>query len=307
VARFDKYFFLGPPEVIIQPVVGNLLLDTYTDAVVGYSLRKLRTTYTGSAIRVRRSSDNTEINIGFVNDSLDTATLLSFVGSGNGFVTTWYDQSTNSNRNLTQISVTSQPQIVSNGNILLENGRPTILFDGTNDHLIFTSSIPITTSFSAFGNFTKVTHVNNEGFFSLLPSGTSPNNRDWASADGRSFEMGVTTSQFGFVAHIAHQGSNGFTNGIDIKATITLNNPFIFSAIESANNASLRINNISLLTDTYNGTPTAPNGVIVGARFDTAIQQFGNIRATELILYNVDQTANRTAIENQMNAYYTIF
>lgn len=309
MARFDKYFFLGPPEVIVQPVVGNLLLDTYTDAVVGYSLRKLRTGYTGSAIRVRRSSDNTELNIGFVNDSLDTASLLSFVGSGNGFVTTWYDQSTNSNRNLTQISVTSQPQIVSNGNILLEKGRPTIVFDGENDHLIFTSSIPITTDFSAFGNFTKITHVNNEGFFSLIPSGVSPNDRDWASADGRTFEMGVASNQFAFVAHIPYLGSNGFSNAIDMKASVPfLNSSFIFSAIESAGNASLRINNLSLLSDTYNGTPTAPNGIVVGARYDSStLKQFGNIKSSELVLYNVDQTSNRTNIENNMNAYYTIF
>ena len=34
----------------------SLLLDTYPNAAVAYSLRKLRTAYSGSAIRVRRSS-----------------------------------------------------------------------------------------------------------------------------------------------------------------------------------------------------------------------------------------------------------
>ena len=42
----------------------------------------------GSAVRVRRSSDNSETDIGFtVNGNLDTAALLTFVGAGNGFVT----------------------------------------------------------------------------------------------------------------------------------------------------------------------------------------------------------------------------
>jgi len=49
-----------------------LLSATSTGA---YSLRKLRSAYTGSAIRVRRSSDSTEQDIGFVNNELDTVSL----------------------------------------------------------------------------------------------------------------------------------------------------------------------------------------------------------------------------------------
>jgi hypothetical protein len=59
----------------------------------------------------------------------DAEALLSFVGSGNGFVTTWYDQSGNG-RNATQTDPTLQPRIVSNGAIVTENGRPVVSFDG---------------------------------------------------------------------------------------------------------------------------------------------------------------------------------
>ena len=42
---------------------------------------------TGSKVRVRRSSDNSETDIGFTeNGNLDTAALLTFVVAGNGFV-----------------------------------------------------------------------------------------------------------------------------------------------------------------------------------------------------------------------------
>ena len=62
----------------------SYLLDTYSGAAAAYSLRKLRTAYTGNAIRVRRSSDNTSQDIGFdANGELDTASMLSFVGSNN--------------------------------------------------------------------------------------------------------------------------------------------------------------------------------------------------------------------------------
>ena len=77
--------------------VTPLLLDTYPSAAVAYSLRKLRTDYSGNAIRVRRSSDNAEQDFGFSGNDLDTASLLTFCGACNGFITTWYDQSGNAN------------------------------------------------------------------------------------------------------------------------------------------------------------------------------------------------------------------
>jgi hypothetical protein len=63
------------------------------------------------------------------NGDLDTVALLAFVGSGNGFITTWYDQSDNG-RHATQTDPARQPQIVSNGVIETQNGLPTLFFDG---------------------------------------------------------------------------------------------------------------------------------------------------------------------------------
>jgi len=121
----------------IAAAVQSGLLDTYTGAVAGYSLRKISSTATNS-LRVRRSSDNAETDIGFAEDgNLDNAALLAFVGTGgtdNGYVTTWYDQSGNS-RNATQTSATAQPQIVSAGNIITVNGYQVIKYDGSNDTL----------------------------------------------------------------------------------------------------------------------------------------------------------------------------
>jgi len=111
------------------------LLDTYTGAAFAYSLRKLRTAYTGYAIRVRRSSDNTTLDIGFDgNGNLDTTSILSFVGANNGFVSIWYDQSINS-KNSTQPTSTLQPQIVSSGVLNSYNSRPCVKFDGNGDYI----------------------------------------------------------------------------------------------------------------------------------------------------------------------------
>jgi hypothetical protein len=116
------------------------ILDLYQNAAAAYSLRKLKTAYTGSAIRVRRSSDNTETDIGFSGANLDTTALTSFCSGTNGFVTTWYDQSGNS-RNVTQTTAANQPQIVSSGSVILQNGKPTINFVDNTDFLRFSGAI----------------------------------------------------------------------------------------------------------------------------------------------------------------------
>ncbi|QDL32725.1 arabinofuranosidase catalytic domain-containing protein [Serratia liquefaciens] len=100
------------------------------NAAMAYGLRKLRSTYEGFAVRVRRSSDNAETDIGFAADrGLDVAALLSFCGAGSGYVTTWYDQSGN-NAHAARTNTAGQPMIVSAGVLVTLNGRPALAFDG---------------------------------------------------------------------------------------------------------------------------------------------------------------------------------
>jgi hypothetical protein len=104
--------------------------DIANNPHAAFALRKLKASYTGNAIRVRRSSDNTLQDIGFLpNGELNEAALLNFVGNGNGFVHTWYNQSASNNAiNTTQ---SRQPQIVANGVIIKRNGKPCIMSTGT--------------------------------------------------------------------------------------------------------------------------------------------------------------------------------
>ena len=101
------------------------ILNQFPGASLGLSLDKLDKNYTGSAIKVRRTSNQDELDIGFVNNELDTASLLDFVGSGNGFVTIIYDQV--GSNNMTQTSAILQGQIVSNGEVILKGGKPCII------------------------------------------------------------------------------------------------------------------------------------------------------------------------------------
>jgi len=103
----------------------SFFLNTFTGASLGLSLVKLRKEYTGFCIKVRRSSDNATQDIGFVNGVLDTASLLTFAGSGDAFVTIIYDQV--GTKNMTQTTANLQGQIVSNGSVILNGGKPCII------------------------------------------------------------------------------------------------------------------------------------------------------------------------------------
>lgn len=114
-----------PPEL-----VDSFVLDEYPGASAAYSFRKLRAAYTGNAVRVRRSNDGVEQDIGFVDNQLDTSSLLSFIGSNDGFIRTWYDQSGNS-RDAVQTSGARQPRIVENGLTKVIGNKITIDFRGS--------------------------------------------------------------------------------------------------------------------------------------------------------------------------------
>ena len=120
------------------PPAEDLILNIYPYASGAYSLRKLDKNYTGNCIRVRRSNDNVQSDIGFdSNGDLDTTALLTFVGSNSAFVTFWYDQSGLGNNMQVQPNTAStEPRIVNSGTIDVVNSRPAIYFDGSDDQFM---------------------------------------------------------------------------------------------------------------------------------------------------------------------------
>jgi|GEM_PF-4963844 len=148
IIRFDVG---GTEGMTIAPSSTTI---SYVDPVsnvpfTAYSLRKAVSSYTGPAIRVRRSSDDTEQDINFTTaNELDTAALTTFVGAGNdGFVTTWYDQA--GSNNMIQPTAANQPRIVIGGTLqTVDNGLPAIdfvvadfLYAQTSDALLSSPSI----------------------------------------------------------------------------------------------------------------------------------------------------------------------
>jgi hypothetical protein len=272
----------------------SLLLDLYP-AAVAYSLRKLRTAYSGACIRVRRSSDNAESDIGFDAGVLDTAALLSFVGAGNGFVVTWYDQS-GSGSNVTRAAVASQqPKIVSSGVVELKNTNPAILFDGTDDRLVLGSGVAALNA----GNQFAIFHVHASNLLNTIR-----NVFQTTGAGGTNQIRG-----FGDTRNIAGQlnwflsNSAGTNYGVTMSTIRNNTDQRLQASIMDSGNVMRGFDNGATGgTNTYTGTYNNTDLVI-------GFGNNGTINGTiqEFIIFDANQLANRTTIEADINGFYNIY
>lgn len=121
--------FTSQSSVSLSP---HYLLDKVGNADVALSLRRLRTSYTGYALRIRRSTDNAEMDIGFNTDGhFDALALTDFLGAAQGYVAIWYDQSGNSHHMLQPLKA-SQPRVLP----AQVSNRYAVVSDGVDDYML---------------------------------------------------------------------------------------------------------------------------------------------------------------------------
>jgi hypothetical protein len=141
------------------------ILNIFPSAHHAYSLRKLRTAYTGACLRIRRTTTTPTVTTTTVDLSFDsnntislnsaityvsgTATTATNLGqfcasvvngysnpdlvntNQNIFVVTWFDQSGNG-KNPTNATAGQQPRLVNTGNLELSGGKVTVRFTSAN-------------------------------------------------------------------------------------------------------------------------------------------------------------------------------
>ena len=261
------------------------LLDDYPNAAAAYSLRALNSAYTGPAIRVRRSSDNEEQDINLLYDgSLNTDSLLAFVGAGDGFVTTWYDQSGGVGNNAIQGTASKQPVIVSNGVVNLLNGEPAMNFIGPFVMELDLSQYPFTSGGSA----------TEKSIFAVAENNGTTNQNLYNIADARDIyaltynRSGNNT--YGFLgANYGAIGGNITGQNIISSFAISPSSKTFNNSVEGLSSNLLRANF---------------NDISIGSRGGSYAMN-GDIQ--ELVMYESNQLANRVAIETNINNYYTIY
>jgi hypothetical protein len=250
---------------------------------------KLRTAYSGNCIRVRRSSDNAEQDIGFVNNYLDTASLLSFVGGGNGFVVKWYDQSGRAGGalDLFQTTAANQPQIVSSGSLITRNGLATI--SATTSQYFTTGSNPIiTTSYSWWFTYEKSSSANQ------YVLGRDVSNNIYG-------DNGTTQ----VIGYNATSGLISFTIG----SALSINTFRLMNGITNVSGTSLNGSLYSNGSSLGSVSKTISSGGIVGGYGGVPYSSFrtGTLYFNEFIVWLSNQTSNRTGIENNIKTRNSIY
>lgn len=95
---------------------------------LAYSMRRLYADYIGDSFRIRRDSDDAEMDAPFLaNGDLDVATVTAWLGGSAGFVTTRYDQSGNADNEIQAIDA-RQPAFEE------IDGLPGLHFSAANDN-----------------------------------------------------------------------------------------------------------------------------------------------------------------------------
>jgi hypothetical protein len=195
---------------------------------------------------------------------------------GHGYVTTWYDQSGNSN-NATQTTAASQPKIVDAGVLVTENGKAALDFDGVDDSFNLSHTIG-GSNFSAF-------HVVNILFGAVFGgkefgplSFFKSTNRYFCTYNGGFYKDSVLT-------------------GGDFEYLLATT----ISSIETET-LSAFVNSSDIHLTQQSGSFDEDFSLIGRRRAGDNFQG----QAKELILYPSDQSANREAIESNIANYYGI-
>lgn len=258
--RNQQKGILSQKGIFTLPKSRSLLLDSYP-AKAAYSLFKLSSSYTGAAVNVRRSSDNTTLDIGFDGADLDIAALEDFCLNTDGYVTTWYDI-TGNGYNATQTLAASQPQIVSSGSIITEFGKVAIDFDGNDDWL---NANMTNSEYSQLFVVKNTIHDSSVSFSGA--AGLFDNRYDTTTDD-------ITFSGFDGLFVVDNQNIKGYRNGIDETG----------SAISFT----------QLFNRLYFGSINGSSS-------------FGEGTMQLIVLYDNDQSSNKTEIEKIINKHYNIY
>lgn len=244
-------------------------LDGYTTSLwAAWSTRQLLTSYTGNLIRVKRSSDSTEQDIGQIGGLLDEAALAAFVGANTGYIVTYYDQSGNGRDN--SVTIGNGPSIVVSGTIQRMSGIACGLWTSTRSCLR-TSGKPT--------SGTYISTINTSEAQGMLVS-------EVAAGGGTIFAGAWLSGSSSTALH-----SNYGTCAVYIDSTL-------FSGTTRDNLHDAIATSTSMVVSL---TASAPTGSYTGVlAYDSAYDYQGS--AVDLIVYSTNAHADRASIEAALGA-----
>lgn len=258
------------------------LLDEYSNSTAAYALRKMKKDATAS-IRVRRSSDDAEQDIGFAANNLDTTSLASFLGATDGFIVTWYDQSGNG-KNATQSTKAYQAKVY-------DSSTGVLYYPGTNKVVAYKAAdnggyaISSAVSMKSIFWVNRVIALGGYGVFGGTSFSSVAGSYLNYLGSGGDFSMdGNAVSDVGVI----QINEYNTTTGGDVTAGILVDDNMISSVIYNPGDPA---------TTSVNLFSVAANSATAGLRG----------YYSELVVFSDDKTADRGGIRQSIDNYYGFF
>jgi len=293
------------------------LLDTFPNAHRAYSVRKLRTEYTGYAMKVRESGSDYTADVAFDDDGYVSAsslvanksdasaggpTLGAFIGGSNdGYVHTWYDQSGEGVNAIDagyvgnwSVSPANQPKIYTSGSLITDvtgSGTPraALLFDGSDRLNIVNTGLTLDAT-SVFTTF-NIT--------------TSGNQVPWCLA-----YQGTPVFYFpyliGTVMHFYHDAGSATSQDLAGYDGVT-DKRRLYSHLSGGGSQSLVINGTTTTagSPSYASTALGSHTSYVGIGYNITTGLKGKMQ--EFIVYDSNQTSNNAGITSEINTALEVY
>lgn len=269
---------------IVSPPVG--FMDNYTTGAVGaYALALVFGDYDGPCIRVRRTSDNAEQDIGFDGEDLDTSSLASFCAGSDGHIQTLYDQSGNGSH-MTQ--TTSNIQIKIYDDVAGYLG-PKIKGDAPDFYNI--TGAPITGAPFAVAMVATHTNGSNRNIWNANEEGTNVNYFYCRSDANNTFDAAIYGGSF-----------------VRSRASVSAGN-FIGYAEFLVDGSNVTAQAYVNGTGAGSVSTTPPSSIDVNdlGIFQRALDATYYTEVTALIIYTGDRSSDRDGIISAMNTKYEIY
>ena len=271
------------------------LLDTYTGAAACYSLRLMRTAYTGDAVEVYNGSSYADIGFNVFGE-LDTVALAAHCGSNDGFVSKWYDQSSNS-VTVSQTNTGSMPKIYDGTTGVVTAGsagneKPAVEFDGVNDVVYQNSNLYIAGSQRNSFAVAKLNSTASDwGIF----------NTDWSPRVAQNMRSSTGTD---FSSIIFSPNTTPITT---LTGSTTLStNQYLFESEYVNTDFSVYLNGSEDGTTTHASAKTGACDLSIGASFRNSNARF-NGKIQEIICYEESKSDQRSDIASNINTFYNIY
>jgi hypothetical protein len=254
---------------------------------VAYGLRRLSRFWTGAAIRVMRTSDDAELDIGFIGEDLDVVTLLAFVGLANGEIVIWYDQSGNGRHAVSTAG--RRPRIVNAGVLDIANGKPAVRFNGSNTFFSGVS-LPLSqlTLISVLNDVTQAPTIR----YSIGTGSGSPGRGIFSSFTG--FVPPTPNASLGYIPDAgAPVVQTGFLP--------TIGQSYVVSLTTTATESSIWANGGNNGT----GGKITLNQLFIGQRGDN-LWYYDGYNSETIVFPSALSTADRQLLERNQGLYYKI-